>query len=251
MRFCFCSWSGGKDCCLALFKAVQAGYSPRALLTMCIETGGRSRSHGLSLEILQAQAKSLGILLFTQDSSWQNYRDNFISALRTIKVQEPMITTGIFGDIDIDGHETWEQEVCKETELEALLPLWKMERKTLLAELLTAGFKAIIVALNAEKLDPSFLGRVIDYNIIEELEKRGVDPCGENGEFHTVVVAGPLFKTPLNLEKHGDPILRSGYWFQDFSLKIAPTIEPVRFFSGNGSIEYTGDSKIHTASQNQ
>lgn len=215
---CFCSWSGGKDCCLALFKSIQLGYFPKALFTMCIETGERSRSHGLSIEILRAQADSLGLPLFTQNASWENYRNQFIHGIKIIKKQNSSIQTGIFGDIDIDEHKQWEENVCQETELNAFLPLWKMNRRTVLNEFLTAGFKAIIVSVDSKKLTPNFLGRTIDNDIIEEFEKKGIDLCGENGEFHTVVVDGPLFKTPINVKKCGDPVLHSDYWFQDFGI---------------------------------
>lgn len=216
---CFCSWSGGKDCCLALFKSIQAGYLPKALLTMCIEKGQRSRSHGLPVEILQAQANSLSLPLFTRNSSWQDYRHNFISGIKAIKEQDSTITTGVFGDIDINEHGQWEQDVCKEAEMNAFLPLWKMERKAVLTEFLTSGFKAMIVSVDSKKLDSSFLGRTINYDIAGEFKKRDVDICGENGEFHTVVFNGPLFKTPINLKKLGNPILHSGYWFQNFSVR--------------------------------
>ena len=93
-----------------------------------------------------------------------------------------------------------------------------MQRKTVIHDFIHAGFKAIIVAVSADKLKAEFLGRQIDTTLITELESLDVDACGENGEYHTVVVDGPLFAQPLSINKCGEPILRSGYWFLDFQL---------------------------------
>lgn len=214
----FCSWSGGKDSCLALYKAMQIGFVPNALLTMCIESGERSRSHGLSLAILQAQADALELPLVTQSTSWQDYRHHFIQQLIHLQKTFPNLQQGVFGDIDIEENGEWERQVCTEVNLEAILPLWKMQRKTVIHDFIYAGFKAIIVAVSDNKLKPEFLGRQIDMTLIAELENLDIDACGENGEYHTVVVDGPLFKQPLSISKWGNPILHSGYWFQDFQL---------------------------------
>ncbi len=217
MTTCFCSWSGGKDSCFALYRALQMGYLPRVLLTMCIENGKRSRSHGLSLLILKAQADALKLPLVTQSTSWSNYRKNFITKLTELKQEFSDLSFGIFGDIEENTH--WEKELCTEIGFEAVLPLWKIDRKMAIHDFLNTGFQAVIVAVNAEKLEPYFLGKVINVSLMLEFDKLGIDLCGENGEYHTVVVDGPLFRKPLYLAKCGEPILRSGYWFQDFDLE--------------------------------
>ena len=218
MYSCFCSWSGGKDCCLALYKAINLGYIPRFLLTMCIETGDRSRSHGLSSDVLKAQAVALEIPLLLQSTSWKKYQMNFIDKLHQIKRLDGSITTGIFGDIDIQSNGQWEKNVCAKARLKALLPLWKMNRKIILKEFLSVGFKAFIVSVKQGKLSPDFLAREIDHSLIKNFERLGIDPCGEHGEYHSVVTDGPLFNHPIRLKKQGTPVLYSSYWFQDFSI---------------------------------
>jgi uncharacterized protein (TIGR00290 family) len=213
----FCSWSGGKDSCLSLHKAMRHGGIPKFLLTTCVEEGGRSHSHGLSLNILEAQSLSLEIPFVTVNTSWSQYRDNFVRSVRNLKGKDNSITRGVFGDIDIESHGQWERDVCRDAGVEAYLPLWKMDRKSLLREFLSAGFKAMIIAIDSTKLDPRYLGRVVDEKLIKELEALGIDSCGENGEYHTVVFDGPIFKFPLHL-KRSEMALRSGYYFLDVHL---------------------------------
>lgn len=202
MKSFFCSWSGGKDSCLSLYKALQKGGTPKSLLTLLDEEGERSRSHGLSREILHAQSRSLGIPLHTINTSWTDYRDNFIRGIRALKERDGSITHGVFGDIDIEANEQWEREVCLETDLEAYLPLWKMKRRDILRDFLDDGFKAMIIAANSTCLNPKdYLGRTIDKKLIEKLEAAHIDPCGENGEYHTIVFDGPIFTQSLHLKK--------------------------------------------------
>jgi uncharacterized protein (TIGR00290 family) len=212
----FCSWSGGKDSCLALYKSIKEGGTPSKLLTMLVENGKRSRSHGLHLEILRAQASSLNIPLITGAASWDNYESTFVSLLEKIKSEG--IRAGVFGDIDIEDHRKWVKRVCETVGVEVYHPLWKRPRKGLLEEFIDTGFKAVIIAIKDGVLDRSFLGRVLDYDLIKEFEKQGVDPSGEEGEYHTVVVDGPIFsyKIPIRIREQ---ILSNGYWFQNVSIE--------------------------------
>lgn len=212
----FCSWSGGKDSCLALYRAIQEGISPKCLLTMCVEDGGRTRSHGLSVDIIEAQAQSLGFPVFTQNASWSEYENKYLEKLQQLR--NDGIECGIFGDIDFEENKEWEEKVCQKAGLESFIPLWKQSRIDLLQEFLSIGFKAIVVATNDEKLGKKFLGKLLDKNLVEEFKNIGIDPSGEEGEYHTVVVDGPIFSKPLHLIP-GSDILRSGYWFKDFSIK--------------------------------
>lgn len=215
---CFCSWSGGKDSCLAFYKAIKMGYDPKFLFTTCIEDGSRSRWHSLSMEILQAQAKSLKLPLIFCKTSCDNYREAFIREITGINKNLFNITAGIFGDIDLEEHRKWVQEVCLEINCEPILPLWKCERKMVITEFLESGFKAQIVIVDSKKLGPDYLGRIIDMEILEDFANKKIDLCGENGEFHTLVIDGPIFTVPLNIKKHGKPSLHSDYWIQDFCL---------------------------------
>lgn len=204
------SWSGGKDSCLALFQAIQAGAQPVALLTMLQEDGRRSRSHGLALEVLQAQASAMNIPLGTCATSWDDYECTFISALRELEAAGAQ--GAVFGDIDIQEHHEWECMVCRQAGLEPYLPLWLAPRAALLEEFWSAGFQATVVATNDVKLGHEYLGRRLAPALIPDLERLGVDLCGEEGEYHSVVTDGPIFSRPVSLQM-GQRELRSGYWF--------------------------------------
>lgn len=210
-----CSWSGGKDSCLALYQAIQAGAKPSALLTMLQEDGRRSRSHGLALEVLQAQAGALGIPLVTRATSWDDYERAFIGALR--ELQAAGVQAAVFGDIDLQDHLEWERMVCREAELAPYLPLWQTSRATVLDAFWAAGFQATVIATNDEKLGREYLGKLLNPALVNEFERRGIDLCGEEGEYHTVVTDGPIFSRPLSLQLN-ETSLRSGYWFIDVEI---------------------------------
>jgi len=213
----FCSWSGGKDSCLALHRAVMAGAKPAFLLTIIGEDGLRSRSHGLRKDVLEAQATAMGIPLLIRCASWTEYEPVFIDALYEIRRQG--VKYGVFGDIDFPPHLEWEEKVCAKTGMTAYLPLWEGDRLELLHEFLSLGYKAVIVTVNEKKLDRKFLGRMIDRKIIKEFRKLGIDPCGENGEYHTLVVDGPVFSSPLPF-KTGAITEHSGYCSLDVQVKV-------------------------------
>jgi len=212
----FCSWSGGKDSCLSLYYALKQGAIPKRLITMLIENGERSRTHGLSLNLLKKQSESLNIPLSTYATSWEDYETNFITALKEMK--ESGINLGVFGDIDIDDHKKWAKKVCHKTNILEYLPLWKELRRKIVQELIDDGFKAIIVAVKDMLLGKELLGRELDKNLIRILEKKGVDLTGENGEYHTMVTGGPIFKKDVEY-KLEEKIFFNGYWFQNVSVE--------------------------------
>jgi len=211
----FCSWSGGKDSCLALYRAIEEGGRPRFLLTMLTEGGQVSRSHGLPLALLQEQSSALGIRLVVRDGSWDGYEAAFISALRELK--KDGVEFGVFGDIDLEAHREWTERVCSVVGIRSYQPLWQKGRSDLLEEFFEAGFKATIVAVKDGVLDRRFLGKVLNADIVRQFTDAGVDACGENGEYHTVVTDGPIFSARLclNVKKQ---VLRNGYWFLEVSI---------------------------------
>ena len=209
---CFCSWSGGKDSCLALHRAISSGMRPKVLLTMLMEDGGRSRSHGLPVDLLERQAASLGLRLMTRSTSWDDYEANFIDALD--ELADDSIRTGIFGDIDLEPHRHWVERVCMSVDARAVLPLWETDRRVLLDEFLSSGFRAVIVSIKDGVLDPDVLGRKLDRGMIGEFEKKGIDASGEEGEYHSFVCDGPIFTAPVEPSMSGTH-LRDGYWFLD------------------------------------
>jgi diphthine-ammonia ligase len=210
-----CSWSGGKDSCLALMKAVALGYKPTVLLTMLNENGKISRSHGLSLELLQQQAKALDLPLITIPSTWERYEERFIETLQQLATQYS-IEAMVFGDIDIDieRHRQWEEKVCAAAKIEALLPLWQRSRKELALEIIDSKISSIIVSCNPT-LGEGFLGKVYDKEFINELANTDIDECGENGEFHSIVVNCPLFKNEIIFPKYAKKTI-GNYCFLDW-----------------------------------
>lgn len=191
------SWSGGKDSALAFHRAKRAGGVPQAIVNVLDESGGRSRSHGLRPEVLAAQAAALGVPLHTARASWASYEAEFTALLRGAATDGA--AAAVFGDIDLAAHREWEEKVCAAAGLRAELPLWLEPRRALVDELLGLGFRARIVAVKEDALPAALLGRTLDAALVAEIERMGADACGENGEYHTVLVDGPDFAWPIHL----------------------------------------------------
>lgn len=207
-----CSWSGGKDSCFAMMQALQQNYTPKVLLNVLNEEGKISRSHGIPAAILELQAKAAGLPIQMVSSSWADYEVKFTATLSKLK-DEYDLTHAVFGDIDLQAHRDWEEKVCTNAGLTALLPLWQQDREQLLMRMLNAGIKTMIVSCN-ETLGASFLGRVIDDACVVDLRNAGVDVCGENGEFHTLVLDCPLFDAAINVNVY-NKVLHDKYWFAE------------------------------------
>jgi uncharacterized protein (TIGR00290 family) len=184
------SWSGGKDCALALHLAVEQGYRPVCLTTAFDESGERSRSHAMPAALIQLQADALGMELVRLKTSWATYEEQTVAAMHGLAARG--IETAIFGDIDLEPHREWEERVCGLAGLKAHLPLWQRLRADIAQEVLTRGIDAIVVATADAMIDPSFCARRYDAVFLADLPP-GVDACGENGEFHTFVTNAPLF----------------------------------------------------------
>ncbi|WP_298548002.1 diphthine--ammonia ligase [uncultured Aquimarina sp.] len=210
-----CSWSGGKDSCYAMHMAVEKGYVPSVLLNVLNEYGDRSRSHGIPKTILKAQANALGLPIHFFESTWNNYEQLYVKNLKSL-TNTYTLKSAVFGDIDIQTHRDWEEKVSVAAGLEAILPIWQQPRKQLVLDMIAYGIEAIIVSCNTV-LGPDFLGRMIDQELIKDLEALDVDACGENGEYHTLVTNAPLFSQRLNVQVI-DKEISSNYNFA--SLKI-------------------------------
>ena len=210
-----CSWSGGKDSCYAFMQAVRLQYTPKVLLSVLNEEGNISRSHGIPANILQAQSNALGIPIQLISSSWDSYEKNFTNALQKLK-KEYDLEYAVFGDIDLQAHRDWEEKVCNNAGLKAILPIWQQQRKALVLEMLHNNVETIIVSCN-EIMGEKFLGQALTPALIDELEFMGIDTCGENGEFHTLVLSCPLFNKRINIEIV-KTIQHQQYWFCDLRL---------------------------------
>jgi uncharacterized protein (TIGR00290 family) len=207
-----CSWSGGKDSCLAFLRTLDAGLEPVALVTMLTEEGVRTRSHGLPVDVVEAQAAALDLPLVAKSTSWAGYEEAFVSALRAGR--ELGAARVVYGDIDLVDHRRWDERVSAGVGLDAVLPLWQQPRSELLVELLDRGVEARLVAARDGLVPQELLGRTLDGALLTELAALGIDPCGEEGEYHTVVVDAPPFSRRLEL-RQGERVLRDGVWFLD------------------------------------
>lgn len=214
----FVSWSGGKDCCLALYRAMQEYGKPNLLFNLLTAEGKRSRSHGFTKKLLQQQAAALQIPIQFAATTWEQYEATFINNLYKLKKQE--ISMGVFGDLKIvtdpswNAHRKWADMVCAAAGMHAMEPLWDESPEQILQDFFAVGFVAKIIAVNAKLLSADYLGKTLTPELIAEFVQHGIDPCGERGEYHTLVVDGPIFNTPLSIttkEKH----LRDGYWVLD------------------------------------
>ena len=190
MALALSSWSGGKDSMLALRQARAAGLEVRWLLAMLDESGLRLRSHGVPLGLMQAQAAALGLELVAPSASWDDYQTVFTAQLHELAGRGAQ--AAVFGDIDLQPHRDWEEQVCAAAGLRAELPLWGRARPELARAFIALGYSARVVCVDSRHLPDSFCGRLFDAAFIDDLPP-GVDACGENGEFHTFVFDGPEF----------------------------------------------------------
>jgi uncharacterized protein (TIGR00290 family) len=194
------SWSGGKESALALYRAKAAGHVPICLLNCVDSEADRGMSHGIPSGVIAAQAEALGLPIRQPRVTWDTYEEIFKATVREMKA-EHRIEGGVFGDIDIEEHRQWVERICEEVGIIPVLPLWGAEREKLLHELIGLGFQAILVNARAELLGPEWMGRQLDAVSLDELRERALDLCGENGEYHTLVVVGPLFRRRLVLKE--------------------------------------------------
>ncbi len=170
------SYSGGKDSSLALYQAMQMG-KPVALIVMLEEQGLKSRSHGMSLDIIHAQAKAIGLPIYSASATWQDYQSQFIQLLQ--KTQALGAETLVTGDIDLMAHAEWNQSVCDKSELSLCMPLWQRPRSDIVHEFIQLGFQSIIVTVNLNLgMTVEDLGQVLSLEYVDQLVARGIDPCG-------------------------------------------------------------------------
>ncbi len=208
-------WSGGKDSALALYHSLQNNACDvRYLLTSLNDSFGRISMHGVREELLDQQARRLGIellkLRLPETVSMEEYQ------VRMAEILQPLadagITTSIFGDIFLEDLRLYRENQLATVGMRAMFPLWKRSSMELLEEFWELEFKTIVVSVNGSVLDRSFCGRVLDRDFVSELPE-GIDPCGENGEFHTFVFDAPYFSQPIDFQK-GETVEKT-YHFQN------------------------------------
>jgi diphthine-ammonia ligase len=185
----------------AAYHRARGNFDIIAAITMFDEHGARSRSHGLRPEIVAAQVERLGLQGIAERCTWDSYDAAFGRALTLAAGLG--ITHVIFGDILFNEHREWAERVTAGAGLEAVEPLWRQSTDALYREFVATGARARIVTVREAHLDESYLGRDLAENLLDDFAARGVDPCGERGEYHTVVTACPAFSRPLRVRALG------------------------------------------------
>lgn len=196
------NWSSGKDSALALFKILEdPTVEVTSLLTSVNKQYNRISMHGVRVELLEEQAKSIGLPLCKMEIPEMPTMEVYEQIMREtlLKFKEQGVTHSIFGDIFLEDLREYREKKLAEMGFEGIFPLWKIDTKILIQEFLDLGFKTIVTCVNERNLDKSFVGRIIDEQFIADLPKE-VDVCGENGEFHTFTFDGPIFSKPIDFE---------------------------------------------------
>ena len=212
------SWSGGKDSCMALYEIRKnSAYDVAGLLTTITRDYDRISIHGVRRTLLERQAESLGIPLrevyISRAASNHEYESRMEEALLDYRGQG--IDTVVFGDLFLQDIKEYRDRLLAGLSMQAIYPIWNKDTSRLIREFIESGFKAVVTCVDPKALDGSFAGRTIDEQFLNDLPA-SVDACGENGEFHSFVFDGPIFREPVNLIA-GETIERDGFCFCDFS----------------------------------
>jgi len=212
----FLSWSGGKDSSLALYEIQKAGtHNVAALLTTITEDYDRISMHGVRVALLEQQAESLGLplkkILIPKDSTNEVYEAR-MRALLEAGLRDG-IDTVAFGDIFLEDLKIYREKNLAQLDMKGLFPIWKRDSAELAQTFIKMGFKAVLACIDTAHLDPSFAGRAYDQDLLRDLPPN-VDPCGENGEFHSFAFVGPIFKHRIN-HTVGEVVRRDRYCFCD------------------------------------
>jgi len=218
------SWSGGKDSSFALYEILQSGrYEVAALMTTVNEYYDRVSLHGVRRQLLELQAASIGLplekVMLPKDFSNDDYENRMRSTLK--KYYELGVRSVAIGDIFLEDLRKHREEKLAQIRMNGIFPLWKRNTKALSLEFVNFGFKAVITCVDGHSLDGSFAGRVYDEKFLADLPG-SVDPCGENGEFHSFVFDGPIFNEPVAY-KTGETVFRDNrFYFCDLSTTHQP-----------------------------
>lgn len=200
------SWSGGKDSALALRRALEAGHGAAGLVTVVDPETGRVGAHGVPAELVRDQAEALDLRLELREAGREGYEAAFRAACRTLR-DRPGLGGVVFGDVDVAGHREWGERVCGDLGLEALYPLWAWDHGDVVDAAVERGIEAVVVAAR-DPLDEAVLGEPVDRDLAEAAAAAGASPSGEEGSYHTLVVDGPGFRRPVEVEE--GPVRRAG-----------------------------------------
>ena len=210
------SWSSGKDCAFALVEARRLGLADVvAVLTTTNAAFDRVAMHGTRNALLARQAAALGLPLIDVPLPWPCSNDDYAARMSVAmdRVRATGATAMVFGDLFLEDVRAYREAQLAPLGISALFPLWGRPTGALAREMIASGIKARLVTVDPRQLDPSFCGRAFDESLLADLPA-GVDPCGENGEFHTAVIAGPMFSAPIPVTP-GETVTRDGFVYTD------------------------------------
>jgi uncharacterized protein (TIGR00290 family) len=209
------SWSGGKDSALTLWTLRKQGVEPEALITTVTDAYERISMHGVRRELLTRQTDALGIPLVEVRIPPACVNDVYEARMAQAFASPPLsdVEAVAFGDLFLEDIRAYRETRLAAAGKHGLFPLWGRDTAALAREFIAAGFQATIACLDPRALDASFAGRAYDEQLLADLPAN-IDPCGENGEFHTFVHAGPIFAEPIVCET-GDVVERDGFVFCD------------------------------------
>ena len=208
------SWSGGKDSCFACYQVIKSGQRVVGLLNCISKEHQRVSFHGIDPALIQAQSRLIDIPLLQKGTTAEYYEREFKEGVRELSNGQ-IITGMVFGDIYLDEHLRWVEGVCNDLGIKALEPLWAKNTSDLLTDFISAGFRAVVISGQASCIDREWLGRPLDGQFVQYLKTRpDVDPCGEKGEYHTLVVSGPLFKGRIEITE-SEVVEKEGHRFLD------------------------------------
>ena len=212
-------WSGGKDCALALWRAKKRGLNVSRLLTVYDPSSNRVRFHNTGPELLQAQAAALGLELELVPAPWAEMDSILVAAFK--RLDAAGFEGVIFGDIHLADVRAWYEERVVAAGLAHVEPIWGDPPQLLLEEFVEIGGRALVTCCELARLDGRWLGREIDPEFAFEIASAGVDPCGENGEYHSFAFAGPMFQQPLSLQPLSARV-EGGFALLDLQLRPPP-----------------------------
>ncbi|HEX6880602.1 MAG TPA: ATP-binding protein [Terriglobales bacterium] len=222
MKRILLSWSSGKDSAWSLHLLRQnSEYDVVGLLTTLNSEFNRVAMHGTREEILDAQAGAVGLPLWKVPLPWPCSNNEYEKRMAAVcdRAAAEGINAVAFGDLFLQDIRAYRENQLKGTGLEPLFPLWNLPTDSLARLMIDTGLRAKLVCVDTKQLPASFVGRDFDHRLLADLPF-GTDPCGERGEFHTCVFAGPMFTAPLQVQL-GETVLREGFAFADIQMSAA------------------------------
>jgi uncharacterized protein (TIGR00290 family) len=209
-------WSGGKDSTLALYEVLKSGMDVQALLTTVTQEYDRFSIHGVRRVLLEQQAESLGFpvdeMMLTKGAADEDYEREFLAITRSYRNRG--VLGVVFGDIFLEDVRLFRDELLARIGMHGIFPLWKQDTRGLANHFIDLGFKAVVTMVDSQALGKEFSGREYDKKFLDDLPA-SVDPCGENGEFHSFVYNGPTFTKQIAFMRGEAVFKENRFWYMD------------------------------------